>query len=88
MDPDEIDFPIPGNDDAIRAVKLMAGKVADAVIEGRTEAESGGEPGEPVAAATPAAPAAAPAAPIAAPAEPAAPAATVLEPAISPATAG
>ena len=34
-DPDEIDFPIPGNDDAIRAVKLIAAKVADAVIEGR-----------------------------------------------------
>jgi len=34
-DPDEIDYPIPGNDDAIRAVKLIAAKVADAVIEGR-----------------------------------------------------
>ena len=34
-DPDEIDFPIPGNDDAIRAVKLIAGKIADAVIEAR-----------------------------------------------------
>ena len=34
-DPDEIDFIIPGNDDAIRAVKLIAGKIADAVIEGR-----------------------------------------------------
>ena len=34
-DPDEIDYPIPGNDDAIRAVKLIAGKMADAVIEGR-----------------------------------------------------
>lgn len=34
-DPDEIDFVIPGNDDAIRAVKLIAGAVADAVIEGR-----------------------------------------------------
>ena len=32
-DPDEIDFIIPGNDDAIRAVKLIAGMVADAVIE-------------------------------------------------------
>src|SRR5579872_4878130 len=40
-DPDEIDYPIPGNDDAIRAVKLMTGKVADAILEGRTEAESG-----------------------------------------------
>ncbi len=34
-DPDEIDYVIPGNDDAIRAVKLIAGAVADAVIEGR-----------------------------------------------------
>jgi len=34
-DPDEIDYPIPGNDDAIRAVKLIAAKMADAVLEGR-----------------------------------------------------
>ena len=34
-DPDEIDLVIPGNDDAIRAVRLLTGKVADAVIEGR-----------------------------------------------------
>ncbi len=34
-DPDEIDFPIPANDDAIRAVKLLTGKIADAVLEGR-----------------------------------------------------
>ncbi len=34
-DPDEVDYVIPGNDDAIRAVKLIAGKMADAVIEGR-----------------------------------------------------
>ena len=34
-DPDELDYVIPGNDDAIRAVKLIAGKMADAVIEGR-----------------------------------------------------
>ncbi len=34
-DPDEIDFVIPGNDDAIRAVKLIAGAMADAIIEGR-----------------------------------------------------
>ena len=34
-DPDEIDFPIPGNDDAIRAVKLIAAKMADAVLEGK-----------------------------------------------------
>ena len=34
-DPEEVDFVIPGNDDAIRAVKLIAGKMADAVIEAR-----------------------------------------------------
>ncbi len=34
-DPDEIDYIIPGNDDAIRAVKLISGAMADAVIEGR-----------------------------------------------------
>ncbi|MEJ5199563.1 MAG: 30S ribosomal protein S2 [Anaerolineae bacterium] len=33
-DPDPIDYPIPSNDDAIRAIKLMASKMADAVIEG------------------------------------------------------
>jgi small subunit ribosomal protein S2 len=33
-DPDPIDFPIPSNDDAIRAIKLMTGKMADAVLEG------------------------------------------------------
>jgi small subunit ribosomal protein S2 len=34
-DPDEVDYVIPGNDDAIRAVKLIAAKMADAIIEGR-----------------------------------------------------
>ena len=34
-DPDEIDYVIPGNDDAIRAVSLIAGAMANAVIEGR-----------------------------------------------------
>lgn len=34
-DPDELDYVIPGNDDAIRAVKLIAGKMADAVLEAR-----------------------------------------------------
>ena len=34
-DPDEIDYVIPGNDDAIRAVKLIAGKMADAILEGK-----------------------------------------------------
>lgn len=39
-DPDEIDFPIPGNDDAIRAVRLITGKIADAIIEAKQEIES------------------------------------------------
>jgi len=34
-DPDEVDYVIPGNDDAIRAVKLISSKIADAVIEAR-----------------------------------------------------
>ncbi len=33
--PDEIDYPIPANDDAIRAIRLICNKIADAVIEGR-----------------------------------------------------
>lgn len=39
-DPDEIDYVIPGNDDAIRAVKLLASKIADAIIEGRQGEDS------------------------------------------------
>jgi small subunit ribosomal protein S2 len=35
-DPNFIDYPIPGNDDAIRSVRLMTGKMADAVLEGNT----------------------------------------------------
>lgn len=34
-DPDEVDFPIPGNDDAIRSIKLLTGLMAEAVIAGR-----------------------------------------------------
>ncbi|KEO82962.1 30S ribosomal protein S2 [Tumebacillus flagellatus] len=34
-DPDEIDYVIPGNDDAIRAVKLLTAKIADAIMEGK-----------------------------------------------------
>ncbi|ADL08013.1 30S ribosomal protein S2 [Thermosediminibacter oceani] len=34
-DPDEVDYVIPGNDDAIRAVKLLTEKIADAVLEGK-----------------------------------------------------
>ncbi|KGA98223.1 30S ribosomal protein S2 [Alkalihalobacillus alcalophilus ATCC 27647 = CGMCC 1.3604] len=39
-DPDEIDYVIPGNDDAIRAVKLLTAKMADAVIEATTAEEA------------------------------------------------
>ena len=46
-DPDDVDYVIPGNDDAIRAVRLIAGAMADAVIEGRQ-----GEQTAPEAAAT------------------------------------
>ena len=42
-DPDEIDYVIPGNDDAIRAVKLIVGAMADAVIEGRQGEQSAPE---------------------------------------------
>jgi small subunit ribosomal protein S2 len=66
-DPDEVDVPIPGNDDALRAIRLFAGKVADAVLAGRglreaqlAEQVSGGAP-EP--ARRPARPGAPPAAP-------------------------
>lgn len=50
-DPDEIDYVIPGNDDAIRAVRLIAGAMADAVIEGRQgEQETPAEAAEETAA--------------------------------------
>ena len=47
-DPDEIDYVIPGNDDAIRAVKLIAGKLADAVLEGKQgeQGDAGDAPAE------------------------------------------
>ena len=38
-DPDDIDFIIPGNDDAIRAIRLICSKIADAAIEGHALAE-------------------------------------------------
>ena len=34
-DPDVVDIPIPANDDAIRSIKLIVGKLADAIYEGR-----------------------------------------------------
>ncbi len=42
-DPDPIDFPIPGNDDAIRAVKLICASFANAIIEGRASALEGAD---------------------------------------------
>lgn len=41
-DPDDIDFVIPANDDAIRSIKLVASKIADAVLEGKSLRESRG----------------------------------------------
>src|SRR5262249_34278672 len=35
--PQLIDWPVPSNDDAIRAVRLIAGKIADAIVEGREQ---------------------------------------------------
>lgn len=46
-DPDEVDYVIPGNDDAIRAVKLLAGVMANGIIEGR-EGQMGSAAVEPV----------------------------------------
>lgn len=46
-DPDGIDYPIPGNDDAIRSIKLIASRIADACIEGahlRSQREEGEKP--------------------------------------------
>lgn len=39
-DPDEVEHVIPGNDDALRAIRLFAGRIADAVLEGRALRES------------------------------------------------
>ncbi len=38
--PDQIDYPIPANDDAIRAIRLLTGKIADAVLEGVAQREA------------------------------------------------
>ncbi|MBE7040975.1 MAG: 30S ribosomal protein S2 [Ruminococcaceae bacterium] len=45
-DPEEVDYVIPGNDDAIRAVKLIASTVANAIIEGRQGIDAEAETGE------------------------------------------
>ena len=46
-DPDEVDFVIPGNDDALRAIRLFASRIADAVLAGRGIRESSHAEGEP-----------------------------------------
>lgn len=42
-DPDLIDYPVPGNDDAIKSIKLLTSKIADAIIEGKQRREKLGE---------------------------------------------
>jgi len=42
-DPTVIDFPVPGNDDAIRSIRLFSGMVADAVLEAKQYAHEGGD---------------------------------------------
>jgi small subunit ribosomal protein S2 len=39
-DPEQVDYPVPGNDDALRAIRLFASRIADAVLEGRGLRES------------------------------------------------
>ncbi len=48
-DPDEMDYPIPANDDAIRAVRLLCAKMADAAVEGRRQLEAQQKDAEPTA---------------------------------------
>ena len=61
-DPEVIDFPIPGNDDAIRAIRLFARFVSDTVMSARQEMREGADLAAMMAAQAAAAPAAAPAA--------------------------
>src|ERR1700738_31148 len=46
-DPDEMDYPIPANDDAIRAGRLLCSKIADAAVEGPRELEARQKDAEP-----------------------------------------
>jgi small subunit ribosomal protein S2 len=55
-DPDPIDYPVPGNDDAIRAIRFFASYVADAVLEARTTKLEGADPVPAAAAASATAP--------------------------------
>ncbi len=48
-DPDEVDYVIPGNDDALRSIRLFAAGMADAVLAGRGLAEAAATPAEPPA---------------------------------------
>ncbi len=43
-DPDEVDLPIPGNDDSIRSIQLILSKLADAVLEGKAQGSEGATP--------------------------------------------
>ena len=50
-DPDEVDYVIPGNDDALRAIRLFASRIADAIVSGRgiresAKADDGGDEGD------------------------------------------
>jgi small subunit ribosomal protein S2 len=76
-----VDYIIPGNDDAIRAIRLLSGKMADAVLEGRAMYQQGL-----VDTAETEAQAPAPAAPVAAPVAPAAAAPVAAR--VAPAAAG
>ena len=53
-DPDLVDLPIPGNDDSIRAIELVASRLADAILEGKadtaTTAQAAAEGSEPATA--------------------------------------
>lgn len=49
-DPDEVDYVIPGNDDAIRALRLLTSKMADAVLEAKQGEQTEEEAAEPIAA--------------------------------------
>jgi small subunit ribosomal protein S2 len=48
-DPDLVDFVIPGNDDAIRSIRLITARVADACVEGAQRRKDHGEGGQPQA---------------------------------------
>jgi small subunit ribosomal protein S2 len=66
-DPEEVDFPIPGNDDAIRAIRLFTSRIADNILEGLNLADErfvGDEDGDSVSAEAPAAEEAAAEAPV------------------------